>query len=290
MNGKRTGALYIVSTPIGNLEDITIRAINILKAVRIIAAEDTRHTQKLLHHYDIHTCQTSYHDHNKEEKAEVLISKLKDGDDIALVSDAGTPGISDPGYYLINRAIEEGIRVSPVPGPTASIAALSISGLPTDSFVFEGFLPARSMARQKRLRELSAEKRTIILFEAPHRLFSTLEDISLILGNRKIVITRELTKVFEEVFRGKVLEVINKIEAKKVKGEVTIIIEGASYGGKVEEVNLEEYLGTLINKEGLSLKDAVGKTSKDLNVPKNRVYREALKVIKKHKGSCNLKP
>ncbi|HAS17738.1 MAG TPA: 16S rRNA (cytidine(1402)-2'-O)-methyltransferase, partial [Nitrospiraceae bacterium] len=155
VNDKKSGTLYIVSTPIGNLEDITIRAINILKVVRIIASEDTRHTQKLLRHYDIHTYQTSYHDHNKEEKAEILISKLKEGDDVALVSDAGTPGISDPGYYLINRAIEDGIRVSPIPGPTASIAALSIAGLPTDSFVFEGFLTAKRTARQKRLRELS---------------------------------------------------------------------------------------------------------------------------------------
>ena len=285
VNDKKSGTLYIVSTPIGNLEDITIRAINILKVVRIIASEDTRHTQKLLHHYDIHTYQTSYHDHNKEEKAEILISKLKEGDDVALVSDAGTPGISDPGYYLINRAIEDGIRVSPIPGPTASIAALSIAGLPTDSFVFEGFLTAKRTARQKRLRELSAERRTIILFEAPHRLLSTLNDILGIFGDRKIVITRELTKVFEEIIRGTVSEIINKIAAKKIKGEITIIIEGACDEGKGEEVNLDEYLELLIKEKGLSLKDAVSSASRDLNIPRNKVYREALKISERNRNA-----
>lgn len=227
MSEKKSGTLYIVSTPIGNLEDITLRALNILKVVQIIASEDTRHTQKLLNRYDIHTHQTSYHDYNKEEKAEILISKLKEGDDVALVSDAGTPGISDPGYYLIKRAIEQGVRVTPIPGPTASIAALSISGLPTDSFVFEGFLPRKKMARQKMLKELSTEGRTIILFESPYRLLPALKDIMEIIGDRRIVLTRELTKIYEEVIRGRVSEVIDRIEGKRIRGEVTIIIEGA---------------------------------------------------------------
>lgn len=277
---KKAGTLYIVSTPIGNLEDITLRAIKVLKAVQIIASEDTRHTQKLLHHYDIHTPQTSYHDHNKEEKSEILISKLKDGVDVALVSDAGTPGISDPGYYLICRAIENSINVTPVPGPTASIAALSISGLPTDSFLFEGFLPPKKIARQKRLKELSTERRTIILFEAPHRLLAALKDMMEIIGDRRIVLTRELTKIYEEIIRGRVSEVTDRIEGKRIKGEVTIIVEGAREEEK-GEINLHEYLKLLIEEKGLSLKDAVSKASRDLNIPKNRVYKEALRILHK---------
>ena len=281
MNQKIAGTLYIVSTPIGNLEDITLRALNILRDVRIIAAEDTRHTQKLLQHYHISTAQTSYHDHNNEEKAETLISRLREGRDIALVSDAGTPGISDPGYYLINRAIEEGIRVMPVPGPTASIAALSVSGLPTDAFVFEGFLPSKKTARQKKLRELSGERRTLILFEAPHRLASTLKDIAEVLGDRKIVLTRELTKIFEEVIRGRVSEVIVKIEGRKLKGEMTLLMEGAQEEPAAEEApDLHEYLKMLIEEKSLSLKDAVSKASKDLGIPRNRVYKEALSMRK----------
>jgi len=281
VNEKRVGTLYIVSTPIGNLEDITIRSLKVLQAVRIIAAEDTRHTQKLLQHYDIHTPQTSYHDHNKEEKGEILINKLKEGDDVALVSDAGTPGISDPGYYLINRAIEEGIKITPVPGPTASIAALSVSGLPTDSFVFEGFLPARRKTRQKKLRELLAEKRTLIFFEAPHRLLASLKDIEDILGDRRIVLTRELTKVFEEILRGKVSDVIRMLEGRKIKGEITIVLEGASKKVDVETTCLEGYLERLIIEEGLSLKEAVSRVSKDLGIPKKRVYKKALEVVEK---------
>src|SRR5512137_1118131 len=172
-----TGTLYIVATPIGNLEDITLRAIRILKEADVIAAEDTRHTQKLLSKYDIHTPLTSYHDHNKEEKAPVLVAKMLDGKSVALVSDAGTPGISDPGYFLINLAVDRKIPVVPIPGATAAIAALSVSGLPTDSFVFEGFLPGRHTARLRRLEELKAEKRTLVFYEAPHRILAAMEDI-----------------------------------------------------------------------------------------------------------------
>ena len=273
-----TGTLYIVSTPIGNLEDITLRALKVLGSVRIIAAEDTRHTQKLLHHYDIHTPQTSYHDHNKEEKSAVLIAKLKEGHDIALVSDAGTPGISDPGYYLINRAIDENIKITPIPGPTASIAALSISGLPTDAFVFEGFLPAKKAARRKRLQELSSERRTIIMFETPRRASSSLEDISEILGDRRVVLTRELTKMFEEVIRDRVTSIMEKIKGRSLKGEITIIIEGAHGEIITDTEDLKSYLEKLMKKEGLTLKDAVSKASKDLNLSKNKVYKEALKI------------
>src|SRR5512145_725579 len=177
------GVLYIVATPIGNLEDITLRAIRILKEADVIAAEDTRHTQKLLAKYDIHApLLTSYHDHNKEEKAPVLVAKMLEGKNVALVTDAGTPGISDPGYFLINLAVDQKISVVPIPGATAAIAALSVSGLPTDSFVFEGFLPSKHTARLKRLEELKTEKRTLVFYEAPHRIIATIEDILNILG------------------------------------------------------------------------------------------------------------
>ena len=275
---NKTGTLYIVSTPIGNLEDITLRALKVLGSVRIIAAEDTRHTQKLLHHYDIHTPQTSYHDHNKEEKSAVLIAKLKEGHDIALVSDAGTPGISDPGYYLINRAIDENIKITPIPGPTASIAALSISGLPTDAFVFEGFLPAKKAARRKRLQELSSERRTMIMFETPRRASSSLEDVAEILGDRRVVLTRELTKMFEEVIRDKVSNVMEKIKGRSLKGEITIIVEGAHGEIIADTEDLKSYLEKLMKKEGLTLKDAVSRASKDMKLPKNKVYKEALKI------------
>jgi len=273
-----SGTLYIVSTPIGNLEDITLRALKVLGSVRIIAAEDTRHTQRLLHHYDIHTPQTSYHDHNKEEKSAILIAKLKEGLDIALVSDAGTPGISDPGYYLINRAIDVNIRITPVPGPTASSAALSSSGLPTDPFVLEGILPAKKEASQKWFRDICSERRTIIMFDTPRRVSSSLEDIAEILGNRRVVLTRELTKMFEEVIRGRVINVMEKIRGRVLKGEITIIIEGAHEETAFDVADLTGCLKRMMQKEGLSLKDAVGKASKELNLPRSKVYSEALKI------------
>lgn len=229
------GNLYIVSTPIGNLEDITLRALRVLKEVGIIAAEDTRHTRKLLSRYDIHVPLTSYHDFNKYEKAELLISKLKEGIDVALVSDSGTPGISDPGYYFIKRAIEEGIKVIPVPGATALIAALSVSGLPTDRFSFIGFLPKKRTSREKTLRILSEVEHTLILYESPHRVLKTLNEIKEIFGERRISVARELTKIHEEVIRGIISEVIDKLERQPPKGEIVLMIEGK----RKEEVNHE---------------------------------------------------
>lgn len=220
-----SGNLYIVSTPIGNLEDITLRALRILKEVGIVAAEDTRHTRKLLSRYDIHVPITSYHDFNKYEKTEVLLAKLKEGIDIALVSDAGTPGISDPGYYLIKRAIEEDIKVIPIPGATALTSALSVSGLPTDRFTFLGFLPKKRSPRENALRLLSEIDHTIILYESPHRFLKTLKDLREILGERRISAARELTKIHEEVIRGTLSEVMDKFKTRP-KGEIVIIIEG----------------------------------------------------------------
>ena len=227
---SKKGKLYVVSTPIGNLEDITLRAIRVLKEVGIVAAEDTRHTKHLFNHYQINTILTSYHDFNKEEKAELLISRMKEGTDVALVSDAGTPGISDPGYLLIKRSIEEGIDIAPVPGPSSPIAALSVSGLPTDAFIFEGFLPRKKGQRAKRIDSLKDDRRTIIFFESPYRIVKTLEDIESIMGNRRIAIVREITKIYEEVIRGTVPEVKKRIGNKKVRGEITLIIEGKRDG------------------------------------------------------------
>jgi 16S rRNA (cytidine1402-2'-O)-methyltransferase len=226
MDQTKSGFLYIVSTPIGHLEDITLRAVRILKEVHLVAAEDTRHTQKLFNHYQIHTPLTSYHDHNKEEKTELLVQRLKDGHSIALVTDAGTPGISDPGYYLVNRCIQAGIPLSPVPGPSAFLAALTVSGLPTDAFLFEGFLPKKRSGRLKHLQALKDEPRTIIFFESPHRLVRCLHDLYESWGDRRAVVARELTKMFEEITRGRLSQIIAKMESGPVRGEITLIIEG----------------------------------------------------------------
>ena len=220
------GTLYVVSTPIGNLEDITMRALRILREVQIIAAEDTRHTRGLLSHYDIHTPLTSYHDFNKEEKCPVLIERMKDGNSVALVSDAGTPTLSDPGYFLITQAASAGIRVCPVPGASALLAALAASGLPTDAFLFDGFLPKKQGARGRRLEALSQERRTLVFFESPHRVLKTLAEMQGILGDRRMVLARELTKAFEEILRGRVSEIIANLEGKRVRGEITLVVEG----------------------------------------------------------------
>ncbi len=221
-----TGILYVVSTPIGNLSDITLRAIEILKQVDLIAAEDTRHTGILLKNYNITTSLTSYHDFNKDKKAPELLQKLTSGSSIALVSDAGTPGISDPGYLLIKLAIENQIQVVPIPGPAAFVSALVVSGLPTDRFVFEGFLPNKSQKRKKRLEELTQEKRSLIFYESPYRLLKFLEEVKQTLGDRRVSVARELTKKFEEIKRGTVSEVQEYFQKGKIKGELVIVVEG----------------------------------------------------------------
>jgi 16S rRNA (cytidine1402-2'-O)-methyltransferase len=273
-----SGILYIVSTPIGNLEDITLRALRILKEVNIIAAEDTRHSQKLLSKYDIHTPLTSYHDHNKEEKAPVLVAKMLDGQTVALISDAGTPGISDPGYFLINLAVDQKIPVIPIPGATAAIAALSVSGLPTDSFVFEGFLPSKHTARLKRLEELKTEKRTLVFYEAPHRIIATVDDILNILGDRKAVVTRELTKVHEEAIRGSMTEILARLNSGSTKGEFTIILHGATETPAEQHLDTKEYLKNLMLHRGLSKKEAIAVAAEELGLPKKEVYKESLEL------------
>lgn len=220
------GTLYIVSTPIGNLEDITLRALRILKEVDLIAAEDTRHTGILLKHFGIRKPLTSYFEGNELKKKELILSRLKQGDQIALVSDAGTPGISDPGFRLICLAIENQIQVIPIPGPSAVITALSIAGLPTDSFFFKGFLPHKSKKRRELFQQFEEVRETLIFYESPHRISETLQDILDIFGDREMVLTRELTKIYEEVLRGKAGEILSQIGEKKLKGEITLVISG----------------------------------------------------------------
>jgi len=272
------GTLYIVATPIGNLEDITLRAIRVLKEVDLIAAEDTRHTKHLLDRYKIETQLTSYHDHNKEEKAPVLIAQTFEGKSVALVSDAGTPGISDPGYFLINLAIGQNIPVVPIPGATAAIAALSISGLPTDRFVFEGFLPAKHKARLKRLQELAQEERTIIFYEAPHKIIKTIEDMREVFGDRRAVMTRELTKIHEETIHGTLSGILNRLHAGSIKGEFTIIVHGASAEPQKQDIDTVEYLKNLMIHRGLSKKEAISIAAEELGIPKKNVYKESLKI------------
>jgi 16S rRNA (cytidine1402-2'-O)-methyltransferase len=220
------GTLYLCGTPIGNIEDITLRALRILKEVDLIAAEDTRVTRKILYHYQIKTKITSYHQHNKVKKGKYLIDLLQKGKNIALVSDAGMPGISDPGHDLISLAIENKIPIVPIPGPTAILTALVISGLPTRHFTFEGFLPSTRKKRVNLLKKLKEEDRVMIFFESPHRILKTLNDILEILGDRQIAVMRELTKKFEEVIRGKVSEVIDRFNLVPPKGELTIVLSG----------------------------------------------------------------
>lgn len=270
-----SGKLYICPTPIGNLEDITIRTLNILKEVDLIAAEDTRNSLKLLNHYEIKKPLTSYHKYNINEKSRYLIEKIQEGENIALISDAGMPGISDPGEELIKLAIENEVKVVGLPGATASITALVVSGLNTEKFVFEGFLSSKNSERKKELKDLKEEPRTIIFYESPHRLLKTLEDMFNIFGNRKIAIARELTKYYEEVFRGNITEAIESFSNRPIKGEFVLVIEGAE--PVEEEIDIEAELLKLID-QGLSKKEAVKKLSSEKSLSKNLVYKKSLEI------------
>ncbi|MFQ5903829.1 MAG: 16S rRNA (cytidine(1402)-2'-O)-methyltransferase [Candidatus Binatia bacterium] len=220
------GTLYIVASPIGNLEDITLRALRVLKEVDLIAAEDTRHTKKLLVHYGIATPLTSYHQHNEKARSVSLVHRLSSGCRIALISDAGTPILSDPGFKLVQGAIHAGIPVVPIPGPSALTTVLGASGLPTDRFVFEGFLPARKSERREMLRELREEQRTLVFYEAPHRVKESLQDLLEVLGNRQVVLGREMTKIHEEFIRGSVSELAAQAKVKEWRGEMTLVVRG----------------------------------------------------------------
>ena len=232
-----TGTLFVVSTPIGNLEDITFRAIRILKESSIIAAEDTRHTQKLCNYYQIGTPLTSYHDFNKEEKTPLLLHRLKEGLSVSLVCDAGTPLISDPGYYLVHRATHEKIPVVPIPGPSSILAALCASGLPTDQFRFEGFIPKKPGAREKLFQELKDQPGTFIFFDTQHRILKSLSHLLAAIGNRQIVVARELTKINEEFLRGTIEEVSEHLTQKPIKGELTLLVHGLSTKKRKRDYN-----------------------------------------------------
>ena len=269
------GTLYVVATPIGNLEDITLRALRVLKEVDVIAAEDTRHTQILLSHYGIHTPLTSYHEHNEKTKARQLMSRLERGEQIALVSDAGTPAISDPGYRLAVEAIRGGIPVIPIPGASALTAVLSAGGLPTDRFVFDGFLPAKKQERRARLRALSSETGTLVIYEAPHRLTETLNDLVEILGDRETVLAREVSKVHEEFLRGRLTEVAKQIAGREIKGELTLLIGGSRGQSEVSQEQIEEEIRKL-KDDGLRVKEIAEILGEKYGYSKKEIYRLAL--------------
>jgi 16S rRNA (cytidine1402-2'-O)-methyltransferase len=269
------GILYIVATPIGNLEDITLRAVRVLREVDVVAAEDTRHTQILLSHHDIHTPLTSYHEHNEKTKSEELVTRLGRGQNIALVSDAGTPAISDPGFRLVIQAIRAGVRIIPIPGASALTAVLSASGLPTDRFVFEGFLPARKGPRREKLQTLRDETRTLIFYEAPHRLKEALGDIHELLGNREAVLAREVSKIHEEFLRGPMSELVRALGGGDIRGEVTLIISGSSGAPGVNEDRLKAEIGELKGK-GLRVKEIAEILGEKFGYPKKEIYRLAL--------------
>lgn len=271
------GILYIVATPIGNLEDITLRAIRILESADLIAAEDTRQTLKLLNHLQISKQLISYHRHNEEIKTEFLIKELKKGKDVALVSDAGTPGISDPGEEIIRKCIEENIKIVPVPGACAMINALIASGISTKEFEFLGFLPINKKLRKNKLEEIKNANKTVILYEAPHKLLHTLEDLKEIINDRKIVLARELTKIHEEFIRGDINLLLDK--AEEIKGEIVLIIE-ANKNEKENDfakLSIEEQYN-LYKEQGLDKKDIIKKIAKNKNVNKNEIYQKFIDI------------
>ena len=277
-----SGILYLCATPIGNLEDITLRVIKTLKEVDLIAAEDTRHSIKLLNHYDIKTPMTSYHEHNKEDKGLYLIKEMKAGKNIALITDAGTPAISDPGEELVRQAYEAGIKVTSLPGACALITALTISGLSTGRFCFEGFLPSKKRDRSKLLEILREETRTIILYEAPHRLKRTLKELHDSLGNRNIALVKELTKLHEEAFNTSLLQAIDFYHEKTPRGEFVLLIEGKSIEEIEEEkesqwkrISVQDHMEIYLSK-GLNKKDSMKAVAKDRGKGKREVYRKLL--------------
>ena len=271
--------LYIVSTPIGNLEDITLRAVRILKEVDLIACEDTRTTKKLLTRFGINTPLTSYHEHNEEKKARELVSLLAQGKSVALVSDAGTPTVSDPGYRLVRLASEEGITIVPVPGPSAVLSALSVSGLPTSNFSFFGFPPRSKKQITEFLESIKDYKGTLIFYESPKRVVKTLEAMALVFGDREVSVSREITKLHEETLRGGLSEVAALLKSRKeVKGEVTVVVEGGSGAEKELSEEQAELLLMRLRGEGMTLKGAVEEISTNTDYPKRKAYKQALSI------------
>jgi 16S rRNA (cytidine1402-2'-O)-methyltransferase len=276
---SETGCLYLVGTPIGNLEDITFRALRILKDVDLIACEDTRETQKLLRHYGLSKRLVSYHEHNEFTRAPELIIELEQGAKAALVSDAGMPVISDPGHRLVNLCVRHHIPVVPVPGPSALVAALAASGLPTEQFLFMGFLPARAGERRKALRVLAAESRTLVFYEAPHRIEDTLSDASEILGARPAVIAREVTKLHEEFLRGHLPELLDYVRKKPARGEITLVVGPGAPGmaaPAVTNLSLTDQVAQIMREQNLDHKAALKQAARERGLNKRDAYKQLL--------------
>jgi len=273
-----SGVLYVVATPIGNLEDLSPRGVRVLGDVDLIACEDTRHTAKILRHFGISTTLSSYHEHNEAEKGATFLEKLEQGEDLALVSDAGTPLISDPGFRLVKACREAGIPVIPVPGPSAAVAALSVSGLPTDHFIFLGFPPDRPGPRKKAFERLADQEPTLILYLSPHKLLDTLRDLRAILGNRRSFLIREMTKLHETSYSGSLDEVLKRVGQERSRGEYTLVVAGATpEESPVPTVDVAAYVNGLIELRSLSKKEAIKQASKELSLPKRQVYDIVLK-------------
>jgi 16S rRNA (cytidine1402-2'-O)-methyltransferase len=287
MESKGAGTLYVVSTPLGNLEDITLRALKVLKDVDVIAAEGVQHTRALCRHYGINTRLIRYSQHNRKARTPELLRRLKSGSDIALVTNAGTPGVSDPGAFLIRGALDENIRVSPVPGPSAVTAALSVSGFRGDSFVFLGFLAKRSGKRRKELEALSSESRTMVFFEAPHRLESMLTDLRDILGDRQIVLLRELTKLFEEVKQGSVPSILKALEGATVRGEFTVVVAGKEKEKRDHclDERTQRRVERLLREHRLGVKEIARKLSEERGLGYRDLYKACLSVKRSMEGS-----
>ncbi len=283
------GILSVVATPIGNLEDITFRAVAVLKEADVIAAEDTRQTSKLLARYGISSRLLSFSEHNQIKRGPRLLQLLREGKKVALVTDAGTPTVSDPGGYLVRLAVEHGVRVVPVPGPSAVLAALSVSGIPFQSFCFEGFLPSRPTQRRKRLQELAGESRTMVFYESPNRVEKMLSDVLEVWGDRRVAVAKELTKLHETVFRGPLSSVIDLVREHGPRGEYTVVVEGATTAVEVEG-SIAEDLEILIGEQGMNAKEAVSLVAERRNVPKRDVYRESVKLKQATSGGRDHRP
>lgn len=269
------GTLYLVATPIGNLQDITLRALEVLRTVDLVACEDTRHTQKLLNHFEIKAKTISYHEHNEHERAPQLVERLKDGESIAVVTDAGMPGIADPGFRIVDAAAEAGIEVIPIPGATAFVSAVAASGLPTDAIFFGGFLPARTGERRRRLTECLAMPATLIFYEAPHRLLKSLTDCLQVLGDRKAAVARELTKLHEEVARGTLSDLVTRFSDVGAKGEIVLVIErnaGPGNATATQLITLEKRFAEL-ESAGIDSKAALKQAAREFGIPKAEAYR-----------------
>ncbi len=278
---EQEGQLYICGTPIGNLSDITLRAIETLKKVDLIAAEDTRRSSKLLNKYNINTPLISYHEHNEKKRSGELIKKMMDGQKIALISDAGMPGISDPGQELIFRAIKKNLPVIPVPGPTAVISALVCSGLSIERFVFEGFLPRKGDKRQQILQDITKQEKTVVFYESPYRLKETLEELQPLLKDREIAVIRELTKIYEEKIYGTCENILKKIKTKDIKGEIVVVVEGREKSINEKEgwenLSLLEHV-ELFMENGYTKKEAIKKVARERNISRRKVYKEAISI------------